>query len=204
MNTREIANTTGKDERSVRRWVKKAAVKMSAITVKMSASTSTNPADYDFEETLAIIEAGMGKNAADIYRTNSSASMPEVAKSGDSLTEKDIRLISSIVSMTVAETMKRLDERVAKIETRVEERQALLPAPQMSRRDHINKLAREYSARTGGNFAEAYSMLYREFGYRTHSAPSIAAKNRGMAIIDYIEAEGQIDTLEAVAMDILK
>ena len=203
MNTREIANTTGKDLSTVQRWVKKAGGKMQSIGGKMQSSTSTHPADYDFDETLAIIEAGMGKNAADIYRTNAAASMP-TTKSGESLTEKDIRLISSIVSMTVAETMKRLDERVAKIETRVEERQALLPAPQMSRRDHINKLAREYSARTGGNFAEAYSMLYREFGYRTHSAPSIAAKNRGMAIIDYIEAEGQIDTLEAVAMDVLK
>ena len=204
MNTREIAEVVGKDERSVQRWVKKLSDKMAAINDKMSSSSPMNPADYDFEETIAIIEAGMGKNAADIYRTNAAASMPTAAKAGDSLTEKDIRLISSIVSMTVAETMKRLDERVAKIETRVEERQALLPAPQMSRRDHINKLAREYSSRTGGNFAEAYSMLYREFGYRTHSAPTIAAKNRGMAIIDYIEAEGQIDTLEAVAIDVLK
>ena len=104
--------------------------------------------------------------------------------------------------MTVSETMKQLDDRVTRIEDRVEKRQALLPAPQISRRDHINKLAREYATRHSIGFSEAYTTLYREFSYRTHSNPSISAKNRGMAIIDYIEAEGQIDTLEAVAMEV--
>lgn len=207
MNTREIAQTTGKDERSVRRWVKKVADKMPVMAVKMSASTSTHPADYSFDETLAIIEAGMGKNAAAIWQTNANvtkgANLP-VVPAGSVLTEKDIHLISAVVSMTVSETMKQFDERVTKIESRVEARQALLPAPSMSPRDHINKLAREYANRHSIGFSEAYTTLYREFGYRTHSNPSISAKNRGMAIIDYIEAEGQIETLEAVAMEVFR
>ena len=70
MNTHEIAQTTGKDERSVRRWVRKASDKMSGLSVKMSdAERTKKPADYDFDETLAIIEAGMGKNAAAILQT---------------------------------------------------------------------------------------------------------------------------------------
>ena len=73
MNTREIAQTTGKDETTVRRWVKKAASKMPVITGKMTASSPAKPADYDFAETLAIIEAGMGKNAAAIWQTNAKA-----------------------------------------------------------------------------------------------------------------------------------
>lgn len=204
MNTREIAQTTGRDERSVRRWVKKASDKMTVVADKMTASSPTHPADYNFDETLAIIEAGMGKNAAAIWKTNAPVTQKAQLPTGSSLTEKDIHLISAVVSMTVSETMKRLDDRVAKIESRVEERQALLPAPQISRRDHINKLAREYATKTGVNFSESYSTLYREFGYRTNSNPSLSAKNRGMAIIDYIEAEGQIDTLEAVAMEVFK
>lgn len=70
MTTKEIAQAVGKDERSVRRWVKKASDKMSVIADKMSVSSPMKPSDYDLEETLAIIEAGLGKNAAEIFRTN--------------------------------------------------------------------------------------------------------------------------------------
>ena len=41
MNTREIAQTTGKDETTVRRWVKKAASKMPVITGKMTDAERT-------------------------------------------------------------------------------------------------------------------------------------------------------------------
>lgn len=70
MTTREIAQATGKTERSVRNWANKVAENSSVMAEKISASTSTHPADYDLEETIAIIEAGMGKNAAAIYRAN--------------------------------------------------------------------------------------------------------------------------------------
>jgi hypothetical protein len=77
MTTKQIAESVGRDERSVQRWIKKAACKMqsvgdkmSSVGDKMSSSTSTYPADYTLEETLAIIEAGMGKNAAGVYRAS--------------------------------------------------------------------------------------------------------------------------------------
>ena len=63
-----MAEAVGKDERSVRRWAGKASDKMSSVSDKMSSSTSMHPADYDLDETVAIIEAGMGANAAAIYR----------------------------------------------------------------------------------------------------------------------------------------
>lgn len=201
MNTREIAQTTGKNERTVQRWTVRASDRMSSIADKMSASSPAKPADYSFDETLAIIEAGMGKNAAAIWRTNAQTDckMPSIAgkiPEGNDYVQRGMELVFGAIG--------KLDERISRIESRVEERQALLPAPQMSRRDHINKLAREYATKTGVNFSESYSTLYREFGYRTRTNPSLSAKNRGMTIIDYIEAEGQIDTLEAVAMEVFK
>lgn len=75
MTTKEIAAAVGKDERSVQRWVKSISDKMSSISDKMSSSTSTNPADYTLEETCQIIETGMGKDVADVFRTN--AKKPE-------------------------------------------------------------------------------------------------------------------------------
>ena len=63
-------------------------------------------------------------------------------------------------------------------------------------------IIREYSTRIGVDYAGAWSELYRQFGYRTNSNPSISARNRGMKIIDYIDTEGQIETLESIALEL--
>ena len=76
MNTVEIANAVGKDERTIRRWIKKLTDKMPVLADKMSVSTPMKPADYDLDETLAIIECGMGKNAAYMFRSNVSNNPP--------------------------------------------------------------------------------------------------------------------------------
>ncbi|HQE59845.1 MAG TPA: hypothetical protein PLA54_11720, partial [Spirochaetota bacterium] len=47
MNTKEIALAVNKTERSVRNWAKKVAENNSVMAEKISASTSTHPADYD-------------------------------------------------------------------------------------------------------------------------------------------------------------
>ena len=116
MDTREIANAVGKDERTVRRWVKKVAVKMSAVAVKMSASSPVYPADFDFDETIAIIEEGMGKNAAAIYRANAVKTPP--MKTDSVLTDRDFQMIAQIVSVAVSETIKAYDARMTAIEAK--------------------------------------------------------------------------------------
>ena len=68
MTVKEIAEAVGKNERTVQRWVIKVSDKMSSVSDKMSLSSPMNPADYTFDETCAIIEQGMGKNAAGVYR----------------------------------------------------------------------------------------------------------------------------------------
>ena len=206
MNTKEIALAVNKTERSVRNWAKKVAEKNSVMAEKISASTSTHPADYDLEETLVIIETGLGKNAAALYEVNARKqptgkliSLPE-----SSLSQKDIEVISTIVSVTVAETIKQLDGRMTNIEQKIEERKALLPAPEMNPRDSINMLVREYASRNGISFSTAYSELYRHFNYTYNCNVNVSAKNRDMPIIDYIESEGMIEKLEAVAIKIFR
>ena len=197
MNTKEIALAVNKTERSVQRWVKKAGDKMSSISDKMSSSTSARPADFDLEETLLIIEMGLGKNAAAVYASNAK----NIQRPSDSLlSEKEIEMITKIVSVTVSETMKQLDSRVNTIEKRIEERQALLPAPDIAPRDRINMIMRQYASNNGKGFQEVYNDLYRRFNYTHKCNVNVAAKNRGMSIIEYIEVEGMIDDLEAVAV----
>lgn len=199
MNTREISQAVGKDERSVQRWIKKLSDKMSSITEKSSGSSPMNPADYTLEETISIIEVGMGKNAADLYRMNSTQSTVSLSH------DTDLRGAFQMMAEAFNRLAKISDDqntRLAKIEKRIEERQALLPAPQIHPREHISMIVRNYAAKKHVEFRDAWSSLYVSFGYRTNSNPGQCAKNRGMKIIDYIEAEGQIETLESVALDI--
>jgi len=201
MTTKEIAKATGKDITTVQRWVKKMDGKMQSVDGKMQSSTSTNPADFDLTETIAIIETGMGKNAADLYRMSAKeASTPatntEVAQLG---------VMVANLCLAVGEQMKMLtaqQQQISAILAKPQER-AMLPAPQLDPRAHIIKLVNEYTARTGIPHKDAYTMLYREYGYRTHCNAILSANNRGMKIIDYIDSEGQIETLEAIACEVL-
>lgn len=205
MNTKEIALAVNKTERSVQRWVKKLSDKVSSINDKMSASSPMNPADFTLEETIAIIEQGLGKNAAEMYASNARKSTGKlISLPESSLSQKDIEVISTIVSVTVAETIKQLDGRMTNIEQKIEERKALLPAPEMNPRDSINMLVREYASRNGISFSTAYSELYRHFNYTYNCNVNVSAKNRDMPIIDYIESEGMIEKLEAVAIKIFR
>lgn len=119
------------------------------------------------------------------------------------LSEKDIAIISQIVSVTVSETIKALDGRMTNIEQKIEQRKILLPAPQLDARAHIKKMIDEYVSRNKIEHGDAYRYLYREFFYRTKCNATLCAKNRGMKTIDYIDEEGMIETLEAIALEVL-
>jgi hypothetical protein len=201
MNTKEIALAVNKTERSVRNWAKKVAEKNSVVAEKISVSSPMKPADFTLEETISIIEQGLGKNAAEMYASNARKttgkliSLPE-----SSLSQKDIEVISTIVSVTVAETIKQLDGRMTNIEQKIEERKALLPAPEIAPRDRINMIIRDYAERNRMPFAAAYSELYKIFNYTYGCNVNASAKHRGVAIIEYIESEGLIENLESVAV----
>jgi hypothetical protein len=96
MTVKGIAEAVGRDESNVRRWIKKISKlqnavmnevltgempvrnevlddKMSlrnSIAEKAEHSSPENPADYTLEEVSLIVEAGLGKNAAGIFRAN--------------------------------------------------------------------------------------------------------------------------------------
>jgi hypothetical protein len=102
MTIKEIAGTLGKTERSVQRWIKKLSDKMSSIKDKMSASSPMNPADYDLDETIKIIEVGMGKNAAAIFRQNAehlNSTVPPESKQLDRLDRLESMVEKLVVSI---------------------------------------------------------------------------------------------------------
>lgn len=198
MTTKQIAESVNRPEKTVRTWASKASAKMAAMTAKMAKATSTHPADWDLDEACLIIEIGLGKNAAALYRESAKKTEAPQVVAGSSLTARDLEMVATLVTAI----MTKMESRVANIETKVEARQALLPSPTIEPRARVNMIVRDYVEKTGNQHSAAWGELYKQFSYRTHSNPKVSAKNRGMTILDYIEAEGQIETLEAVAFDI--
>lgn len=195
MTVKEIAEAVGKNPTTVQRWIKRAGCKMQSVADKMQLSNPTYPADFDIDETVEIIEAGMGKNAADLYRM----SAQDKAKKETQINDIDSAFKLAIINLS--NMVGSHETRIKQIESKIETRQALLPAPQIKPRDNVTRIVRDYAHKIGIDYSAAWGELYKEFSYRTNSNPRQCAKNRGMAIVDYIESEGQIETLEAVAID---
>lgn len=201
MTVKELASFTGKDERTVQRWIKKAGDKMSAIGDKMSVAGHGKVVDYTIDEVEQILlNSSMSKDAVFILMQNARQNKKQTS----TLTDRDVELISSIVSLTVAKTIEQLDNRMKNIENRIEERQALLPARKKDSRAHITELVRNYAFNHNMSYNNVYSLLYREYGYRTHSNPTVSAYNRHVTTIEYIEQSGNIEILESIAIEMLR
>lgn len=143
MTTKEIAVAVGKAEKTVRTWASKA-------TAKSAEATPAHPADWTLDESCAIIEVGLGKNAASLFREN--AKNKAVPAVGSSLTARDMEVIGGIVAAIMAS----MNSRVEKIEAKIEQRQALLPAPQIKPRDNVNKIVREFAHKQGIEHSVAF------------------------------------------------
>lgn len=212
MNIKEIAKVTGKTERSVRLWIGKTSEKTSGLSseiisglkVKISDAEKTKkPADFTLEETIAIVRAGGNETLANLLMQNAATQKAEMAV-GSSLTSRDLDLISAIVAKTVAATTEILSGRLYNIESQIEKRKALLPAPEIKPRDAINKLVREYATKTEMPFNSIWNKVYTEFNYTYKCNVKTSAYNRDMTVIDYIETEGMIEQLLAVAVKVLE
>jgi hypothetical protein len=193
MNIRQMAEVAGVSIDTVTRKVKE----MYPDRVKNGRPTNLIQA-----EAITVMAELRKKNF--VSPTQNAEVPTQNAEVGFSLSDRDIAIISKIVSATVAETVRALDVRMLSIERKIEERKALLPPPGIKPRDHINMIIREYATKNGLQYQSVWTDLYKQFGYRTNTNPTVSAKNRGMTILDYIDAEGMIETLEAVAIEVLK
>ena len=113
----------------------------------------------------------------------------------------DYEVIGKMIGMAISSALAPLVEKLDKV-TEQKKEQLQLEAPKMDPRATITKNINDYVAKTGTSYRDAYTLLYRDFGYRTHCNPSLSAKNRNMKIIDYIDSEGQLDVLAAVSKEL--
>ncbi len=200
MTTKQIADYIQKPEQTVKNWVKKASIKLDRVRTKLDqAAQSKKPADYDIDETIAIIEIGMGANAASMYRANAQHN-PIVLETipQDSSIAEAFRAMSRGFEM-LTEMVKDQSTRLQRIESQVETRKALLPPVEISPAANVTKLVRQYAERNEIPFANVFRDLYREFLYRYHHDLLTIAKNRKTTGIKVAEVEGWIGDLEALA-----
>jgi transposase-like protein len=109
MTTKQIAKAVGKDERTIRRWVNQASDRMSSLSDKMSEAERTKKqVDFSQEETLAIIEVGMGPDAAGIYRANVTRS-PAIAVSASLVRECRMAYREGVLSKRAVYHLLKLD-----------------------------------------------------------------------------------------------
>lgn len=192
MTVKELSEFLGKSDKTIHRYMKECGIRaQNGRETRLSETCVKAITEKIFKRVPLAVQSSITATFSNVQ-----GQPTQNEKVTDDYVRRGMELVFGAIG--------KLDERVSRIESEVGERRALLPAPQMSPRDHINKIVREYAANHNIGFSEAYRTLYSEFGYRTHSNPSASAKNRGMAIIDYIEAEGQIETLEAIAMEVFK
>jgi hypothetical protein len=144
------------------------------------------PVDWTLEETCAIIETGMGKNAADLYRMSA---RPQAAQS-----------IAEIVRETMTAMLPTI---IAIIKGTIPEQKALAlpPANEISERDQLRQIVNQYSSRTG-DYSSVWNELYSQYYYRYHRNIRECAKNRKMGILEYAESEGLISDLLSLAISL--
>lgn len=199
MTCREIASAIGKSERSVQRWAGKAGEKSASVADKLASAGHGRAASFSLDETVAIIETGLGKNAAELFREN--AKRPG---SGSGITPESI---STIIRETVAALIPvflaaanhpaTVETTTAKTESPVQ-----LQLPHFSPRDELRRIINQYASIAGSHRA-AWSTLYREYYYRYHRNIRECARNRGMDTLDYAEDEGLMSELLCLASALL-
>lgn len=207
MTTKEIAFAVNKDQTTVQRWIKRLNGKMQSIDGKMLSSSPMVPADFNLEETCHIIEAGLGKNAADLYRMNAGEKRAENSGVGESISSRDLDLIAAIVAKTVATTLTHLDGRYQRRDGGLDGFPSgfkALPAttmpPEIPVRRQVTNLVNDYADRhLNGDFRKAWGELYKDFGDRYGMNVTERARNRGRKGIEYLADEGLLRELLMVA-----
>lgn len=187
MTTKEIAEAVGKDERSIQRWVKRLGDKVSSIGDKVSSSSPMRPADYTIDESVQIIEVGLGKNAASLFRENAGRSVPTV-----------LEQMSDTRMDRLEAMMERLIGLVAVLVPPQVQARAALPAPNpLTLRAELNQVIRRGAK--GDETGMRWSKLYYEFYYRNRINIKVKAENCGMQKLDFAEKKGLLPELLSLA-----
>lgn len=180
MTIKELIAFTGKSERTIRVWIKKANI------VRYAETAQRIEIDYTIEEVEEILNAGsMSKDAVTILMQN--ARQPTAIVPNQNNLEM-VKMMSDIMAQSMATALKPLYDRLDRIEENQTPKQLLLPeVEQEEPRAYLNRLCREYSQIKKVDFQTGWNILYTEMLYRCKINVKVRAKNEGIKPIDYLE-----------------
>ena len=197
MTTKEIAAAVGKPEKTVRTWASKASAKTAVAAAKLAEGTPSKPADWDIEEACAIIEIGLGRNAADLFRMNAGQN---VAEPRQNVLQSD--LVALIVPI-VAETIKQLLPIIRGTEIAGRPEQTKNALPPLEPRKELNMIVNE-AGRIMGDYREPWNQIYKHAYFRLGINIRERARNRNMSALEYASTVGMIPQLLAIAREIFQ
>ncbi len=197
MTIKEIAEAVGKGESSVRRWVVKASATMADLSTKVADAQKSNvAAEFDLEETIAIIKSGLGVNASEMFRQNA-ASAP-VSYQPHTDIDKLVALVETLVK-TVTSMSYQQESHVIPSGN-----QLRIEAPKKTTRAELNQLVRKYATNVlAGDFSAAWRNLYSEILYRLSRNITLCAKNSRMSPIEYLEQENLLEPSCLIVVELL-
>lgn len=191
MTIKELAVFTGKTERTVRNWAKKASGNNPSVLEKISNAYETKTkSDFYIDEVEAILNAGsMSKDAVRILMENARQPKELTVNHGNI---DMFKAIGTIMAQSMAEALQPLYNRLDKLEGN---NKLLLPAePEIEPRAYLNQLVREYAQLKSVDFRKAWNILYTEILYRCHENIKVKAKNEGIKPVDYLDRENKLLT----------
>jgi len=104
MTLQEVTNLCGyKSTKTLLKWIRNNGQNLTMIGQKMTEAQKTKkPAQFTLHETIEIVRAGKNEALANLLMQNAQSSQQTAV--GSSLTNRDLDIISALVSKTIAAT----------------------------------------------------------------------------------------------------
>ncbi|MDC7224223.1 MAG: helix-turn-helix domain containing protein [Spirochaetales bacterium] len=199
MTIKEIAELTARTPRTVRRWIERASQGSDTMSAKMSYANRFNePADFDLEETEAILRSStVPKMVVD------SLVLSARGKAGKHPAgQVDYELIGKMIGEAVRAAVAPLYG--VKIDPQLHGAVDVIPAPMKTGRAKLNQIVRQYAeAKLDGNHKAAWHVLYAELYHRCRVSIKVRAENAGVGKLDMIEELGLLDESYAILVEMM-
>lgn len=198
MTIKELAEFTGKDERTIQRWARKADDKMSVrINDKMSVSSPMYPADFTIDEVEEILNSGsMSKDAVSILMNNARNIEPQKQMI-------DYESLGKVIAIAVTAAMQPIIETMMNYNKNPEQLQ-IEQVPEKTPRTIFIEKMNEYCKLSGLSHPDAYYNVYTEIGYRYGIRVMARAKNRNCKGVDILESDGYLSKGISVILLMIK
>jgi len=198
---KELAEFTGKTERTIQNWVKKSNEVFSLDSEKISL-VKGQETHLTIDQVESVLRSGsMSKDAVSILMKNARQETTGIAPIDNQM--EMFKMMSNVMAQSIATALKPLVDRLDSLESKEPKQLALPSAPDIEPRPYLNQLVREYAQLKDVPFPKAWNVLYDQFLYRCHENIKVKAKNEGIKPIDYMDRENKLLTACSIMKELI-